>query len=164
METNMRVAIKREPDAMDILLPAYATSGSAGMDLHAVVDEPISLSPGERALVSTGIRIALPDGYEAQIRPRSGLAVRHGLAIVNSPGTIDSDYRGIIRVPIINLGHDTVTLARGDRIAQMVVAPVIRVQWDEMGDSPLPPTGRQDGGFGHTGLKAVMPVNGDDRS
>lgn len=146
----MRVLIKREPDALDLPLPDYATSGAAALDLHAAVDEQILIAPGDRTLVSTGIRIALPDGYEAQIRPRSGLAVRLGMGIINSPGTIDSDYRGVVKVPLINLGQEPITVNRGDRIAQMVVAPVIRVEWDETGD-PLPETVRHDGGFGHTG-------------
>jgi dUTP pyrophosphatase len=153
----MRVAIKRDADALDLPLPEYATTGSAGMDLHAAAPEPVTLAPGERALISTGIRIALPPGFEAQIRPRSGLAVRHGLSIVNSPGTIDSDYRGTIKVSLINLGQEPVTITRGERIAQMVVAPVIRVQWEESAE--LPETGRQDGGFGHTGKAARSSIS-----
>lgn len=145
----MRVLIKRDADAADLPLPAYATVGSAGMDLHAAVVERIVLMPGERVLVSTGIRIAVPEGYEAQVRPRSGLAVRLGLSIVNAPGTVDSDYRGTVKVPLINLGHEPITIERGDRIAQMVVGPVVRVEWEETGD--LPESVRGDGGFGHTG-------------
>jgi len=146
----MRVLIKREPDARDLPLPAYATAGSAGMDLHAAIDAAVVLEPGRRSLISAGIRIALPEGFEAQIRPRSGLAVKHGLGMVNSPGTIDSDYRGIVKVPLINLGQEPVTINRGDRIAQMVIAPVIRAEWEEVDDVDLPETLRGDGGFGHT--------------
>jgi dUTP pyrophosphatase len=147
----MRVLIKREPDARDLPLPAYATAGSAGMDLHAAVDAAVIIEPGRRLLVSAGIRIALPEGYEAQVRPRSGLAVRHGLGMVNAPGTIDSDYRGVVKVPLINLGQEPVTINRGDRIAQMVIAPVIRAEWEEV-EADLPDTLRGDGGFGHTGV------------
>ena len=146
----MRVLIKREPDARDLPLPAYATAGSAGMDLHAAIDAAVVLEPGRRSLISAGIRIALPEGFEAQIRPRSGLAVKHGLGMVNSPGTIDSDYRGVVKVPLINFGQEPVTINRGDRIAQMVIAPVIRAEWEEVDDVDLPETLRGDGGFGHT--------------
>jgi dUTP pyrophosphatase len=145
------VLIRREPDALDLPLPRYATQGSAGMDLHAAVDSAITLVPGERRLIASGIRIALPEGFEAQIRPRSGLALRQGVTLINTPGTIDSDYRGVIGVPMINLGQEPVTINRGDRIAQMVVAPVTRVQWEEVVDDLLPATVRHDGGFGHTG-------------
>jgi dUTP pyrophosphatase len=154
----MRVVIKREPDALDLPLPAYATAGSAAMDLHAATPDTIVIAPGDRSLVSTGIRIALPEGYEAQIRPRSGLAVRLGLGLVNSPGTIDSDYRGIVMVPLINLGRDSITIERGDRIAQMVVAPVTRVEWVETENEALPETARGDGGFGHTGQRDVASI------
>lgn len=148
-ESTLRVAIQREPDALDLPLPSYATEGSAGMDLYAAVESDITIGAGERASVRTGIRIAVPEGFEAQVRPRSGLARRHGLSVVNTPGTIDSDYRGEIQVLLINLGDDPVRIRRGDRIAQMVVGPVNRVQWDVTED--LPPTRRGDGGFGHTG-------------
>ncbi|MFN4032397.1 MAG: dUTP diphosphatase [Fimbriimonadales bacterium] len=146
---TLRVRITQEPDATDLPLPSYQTDGSAGVDLYAAVKEPITLQPGERALVPTGIRIALPQGYEAQVRPRSGLAIRHGISLVNAPGTIDSDYRGEIQVILINLGQQPFTIQRGERIAQMVVAPVTRVDWEQV--SELPPTTRGDGGFGHTG-------------
>ena len=145
----MRVLIKREPEARALPLPAYATAGSAGMDLHADVEGSVILEPGERSLISVGIRIALPEGYEAQVRPRSGLAVRHGLSMVNAPGTIDSDYRGVVKVALINLGQEPITINRGDRVAQMIVAPVVRAEWDEV-DGDLPETVRGDGGFGHT--------------
>ena len=110
------------------------------MDLHAVLEQPLVLDPRYRVIVSVGIRIALPEGFEAQIRPRSGLAIKHGLAMVNSPGTIDSDYRGVIRVVLINLGLEPITINRGDRIAQMVIAPVVRAEWEEVDDADLPET------------------------
>lgn len=145
----MRVAIMQEAHASDLPLPDYATAGAAGLDLHAAVDSEVTLAPGERAAIPTGIRIAVPEGYEAQVRPRSGLARRLGLGMVNSPGTIDSDYRGEVQVLLINLGTGSIAIRRGDRIAQMVICPVIRVQWDVM--ESLPQTARGDGGFGHTG-------------
>ena len=150
MSAGVTIPIIQEPDALDLPLPAHATAGSAGVDLRAAVAEPLTLLPGERACISTGIRIALPPGYEAQVRPRSGLALRNGIGMVNSPGTIDCDYRGVIAVLLINLGQEPFTVARGDRIAQMVVAPVVRVEWNRL--DALPDTDRSDGGFGHTGL------------
>ncbi|MGV3722509.1 MAG: dUTP diphosphatase [Actinomycetota bacterium] len=147
--TPVTVQLIREPGCEDLPLPEYATKGSAGVDLRANVVEPISLAPGERRLVSTGLRIALPDGYEAQVRPRSGLAIRNGIGMVNSPGTIDADYRGVIQVILINLGQEPFTIRRGDRIAQLVVAPVVRVTWEEVAE--LDDTRRGEGGFGHTG-------------
>lgn len=143
------VQIVREPGWEDLPLPEYATSGSAGVDLRAAVSDPVTLAPGERQLVSTGLRIALPEGYEAQVRPRSGLAVRYGIGMVNSPGTIDADYRGVIQVILINLGQEPFVVRRGDRIAQMVVAPVTRVVWRAV--ETLDDTDRGNGGFGHTG-------------
>ncbi len=145
----VRVLIQKEASAADTPLPRYATAGSAGMDLHAAVPKDVVLHPGERVRIPTGIRVALPDGYEAQVRPRSGLAWKHGLGMVNSPGTIDSDYRGVISVLLINWGDASITIRRGDRIAQLVVAPVARVEWQE-DDALLPETERQEGGFGHT--------------
>ena len=150
MTEPVRIAIVRDPDCEDIPLPDYATDHAAGMDLRAAVREPVILEPGERALIPTGLRIALPPGHEAQIRPRSGLAVRHGVTMVNTPGTIDADYRGEIRVILINMGKEPFTVRRGDRIAQMVVAPVSRVAW--MPVETLDETSRGAGGFGHTGL------------
>ncbi len=145
------VAVRREPDALDLPLPAYATPGAAGIDVYCAVpkDEPLILLPGERALVTTGIRIAVPAGYEAQVRARSGLAVRHGIGLVNAPGTIDSDYRGIVQVLLINWGAESVSLRRGERIAQLVFAPVAQARLVET-DS-LPETLRGEGGFGSTG-------------
>jgi dUTP pyrophosphatase len=122
------------------------------MDLFAAVTEDLLLAPGERAMVSTGIRIAIPEGYEAQVRPRSGLARRYGLGMVNAPGTIDSDYRGIVAVLLINWGSEPIVVHRGDRIAQMVVSPIVRVEWEMSSDQPLPETSRHEGGFGHTGV------------
>src|SRR5512132_2704414 len=128
-------------------LPRYETDGSAGMDLRA--DEAFSLAPGERRLVPTGLAMEIPPGHEGQVRPRSGLAVKHGIALVNAPGTIDSDYRGEVQVVLVNLGQAPVSFARGDRIAQLVVAPVVRVEL-ELADA-LGDTGRGGGGFGSTG-------------
>lgn len=148
MET-VTVSLARMPGTEDLPLPAYETTHSAGMDLRAAVVEPMLVAPGERVLVPTGIRIALPPGYEAQVRPRSGLAVKHGVTMLNSPGTIDADYRGEIRVIVINHGREPFAVSRGDRIAQLVVAPVIRAVWREEED--LEDTARGEGGFGHTG-------------
>jgi dUTP pyrophosphatase len=143
------VALKRVRPADDLPLPRYMTTHSAGMDLYADLPETVSLQPGERLLVPTGIAIALPDGYEAQIRPRSGLALRHGISLVNSPGTIDADYRGEIAVIIINHGSEPFHIRRGERIAQMVVSRFSRVGWQETDE--LETTLRGTGGFGHTG-------------
>ena len=130
-------------------LPAYATPGSSGMDLRAFLNGPIKLSPGERQLVPTGIFIELPEGYEAQIRPRSGLALKQGITCVNSPGTVDADYRGELKVILINLSQEDQVIHSGDRIAQMVVQKVERVAWHEV--SMLAESDRNHGGFGHTG-------------
>jgi dUTP pyrophosphatase len=134
----------------DAPLPAYMTEGSAGVDLVADIESQIVVAPMARALIPTGIAIALPPGFEAQIRPRSGLALKHGFTLVNSPGTIDSDYRGEIQVIAINLGSDPVVVRRGERIAQMVVQRVVQAQWRPVDE--LPVSGRQDGGFGHTDI------------
>ena len=138
-----RVGQRGEP----LPLPLYATSTAAGLDLRA--DSPVTLRPGERALVPTGIAIAIPPGYEGQVRPRSGLALRIGITCLNSPGTIDSDYRGELCVVVVNLGQESVELARGERIAQLVVAPVSRAELVQVEE--LPGTARGTGGFGHTG-------------
>ena len=148
---KVEVGIRREPDALDLPLPEYATAGAAGLDLRAAVDADLTLLPGGRALISTGLRVFLPDGYEGQIRPRSGLAWRQGVTLLNSPGTIDADYRGVVQVILINLGDEAVTVRRGDRIAQLVAAPVARVVWAEMEDAPAAEAGRGEGGFGSTG-------------
>ncbi len=146
---QIRVPLKRVRQGGDLPLPCHMTSHSAGMDLHADLADDLVLPPGERTLVPTGIAIALPDGYEAQIRPRSGLALKHGISLVNSPGTIDADYRGEICVIVINHGTEPFVIRRGERIAQMVVARFSRVEWQET--SELAGTIRGDGGFGHTG-------------
>ncbi len=143
------IAVQRVRISPDPLpLPAYQTDGAAGMDLLADIPAPLDLEPGGRALVPTGLAVEIPSGFEAQIRPRSGLAYRHGLTLLNSPGTIDADYRGEIQVLLINLGAEPVAVRRGDRIAQLVVAPVARARWREV--AALGPTVRGSGGFGHT--------------
>ena len=148
--TPVRVAVQVLPHGDGLPLPSYATPASAGVDLAAAIDADLTLGPGERAAVPTGIAIALPDGYEAQIRPRSGLALAHGITVLNSPGTIDADYRGEIRIILANLGAAAVTLTRGQRIAQLVVAPVARVAWQAAAE--LPESQRGAGGFGSTGV------------
>jgi dUTP pyrophosphatase len=135
----------------DILLPQYATEGSAGMDLCAAVSNDVAIQPGETVLIPTGFSIELPVGYEAQIRPRSGLAVKHQVGILNSPGTIDSDYRGEVKIILTNFGKNVFTVKKGDRIAQMVIGSYTKILWDEV-DS-LSETVRGAGGFGHTGTK-----------
>ena len=130
-------------------LPAYMSEHAAGLDLAADLDETLELAPGARALVPTGLAIAIPPGYEGQVRPRSGRAVAEGLTVLNAPGTIDADYRGEVRVLVVNLGQATIRVSRGDRIAQLVVAPVVRIAWDEV--AALAPTTRGGGGFGSTG-------------
>lgn len=143
------VAIRRLDHARDLPLPAYATAAAAGLDLLAAVAEPVTLEPGARALIPTGIAIALPDGLEAQVRPRSGLALKSGVTVLNSPGTVDADYRGEVGVILINHGQAPFTVERGLRIAQLVVARHERVVWEE-GDN-LPDSARGAGGFGSTG-------------
>ena len=147
---EITVGIQRLPSAEGLPLPTYMTAGAAGMDLHAAIDEDVVIAPGAIVLVPTGFAIAVPDGFEAQVRPRSGLAVKHGISLPNTPATIDSDYRGEIRVPLINLGREAFLVTRGMRIAQLVVAPVVRVAWTEQ--EALPSTARAAGGFGHSGV------------
>lgn len=137
------------PHAAGLDLPAYATEHAAGVDLVAAVSADTVIAPGARALIPTGISIALPTGYEAQVRPRSGLALKHGLTVLNSPGTIDADYRGEVGVILINLGQESFTVTRGLRIAQLVLARVARLSWVEV--ASLPPSARNSGGFGSTG-------------
>jgi dUTP pyrophosphatase len=149
--SEISISIRRLPHGADLALPAYATALSAGMDLLAAVAEPVSLEPGQRKLIPTGIAIALPAGYEAQIRPRSGLALKNGISLVNSPGTIDADYRGEIGVIVINHGDQPFTVERGTRIAQMVIARHERAVWTEVDN--LDETARGSGGFGSTGTK-----------
>lgn len=132
-------------------LPAYATSQSAGMDLRANIESPITLHPMERSLVPTGIRIALPEGYEAQVRPRSGLALKHGITVLNTPGTIDSDYRGELKVLLVNLSNEDFVVNAGERVAQMVIARHETATWEEV--DVLDETERGEGGYGHTGVK-----------
>lgn len=145
------VAVKRLPHGADLPLPEYATPDSAGVDLMAAVAQDLVLAPGERALVPTGLSIALPSQHEAQVRPRSGLALRHGVTVLNTPGTVDADYRGEVCVILANLGAEPFTVTRGMRIAQMVVAPVTRLTWNEV--DALPESERGAGGFGSTGTE-----------
>jgi dUTP pyrophosphatase len=146
------IAVRRLRRHQDELpLPSYQSVAAAGMDLMADTDAPILLRPGERVLVPTGLAVEIPPGFEAQIRPRSGLALRHGVTLLNSPGTIDADYRGEVQVLLANLGATDFVVHRGDRIAQMVVAPVTRAEWREVEE--LGKTVRGEGGFGHTGLR-----------
>lgn len=147
----VRVEILREPHATDLPLPAAQSAAAAGVDLRAALSEPVSLAPGERRLIPTGLRIALPVGFEAQIRPRSGLALRHGILIPNAPGTVDADYRGELQVLLMNGGTEDFQVARGDRIAQLVVAAVARPVWVEV--EALPASERGEGGWGHTGRR-----------
>ena len=151
MSANVRIRIVRTGHGRDLPLPRYESEAAAGMDLRAAIpeDAPIRLAPGARVLVPAGIRIALPDGYEAQVRPRSGLALKHGVTCLNAPGTIDSDYRGEIGVILINHGSEPFTVTRGMRIAQLVVAPVVRAAWEET--AALDGTERGEGGFGSSG-------------
>lgn len=136
--------------AADLRVPSYETAGSSGMDVCAAVANQLIIEPGARVLIPTGFAVAIPPGYEIQVRPRSGLAVKHGLSLPNSPGTIDADYRGEVKIAMINLGHTPVTIKRGERIAQLVVAPVVRAAIEVVTD--LDDTERGSGGFGHTGV------------
>jgi dUTP pyrophosphatase len=146
----MKVAFKRLPHASNLPLPSYETLSSAGMDIRAALSEPVVLTPGQRMLIPTGLQMALPHGYEAQVRPRSGLAIKHGITMLNSPGTIDADYRGEIKLIVMNHGNESFTIRHGDRIAQLIVAPVIQAEVTEVED--LDDTHRGSGGFGSTGI------------
>ncbi len=146
---SIPIHVKRLPHADGLPLPSYATDGAAGMDLLAAVGDPVTITPGERRLIPTGLTMALPPGYELQVRPRSGLALRHGIMLPNTPGTIDEDYRGEVGVILINLGQEPFTVTRGMRIAQAVLAPVVRGAWIEV--ESLSDTPRSAGGFGSTG-------------
>jgi dUTP diphosphatase len=146
----VRVRVSRVAGAEDLPLPAYATRGAAGLDLLAAVDGEQVVAAGARALVPTGLRVAMPRGFEGQVRPRSGLALRHGILLPNAPGTIDSDYRGELQIIVWNTGSEPFVVKRGDRIAQLVIAPVVRATLDVVPD--LDATGRGAGGFGHTGV------------
>jgi dUTP pyrophosphatase len=148
--TALRIQIRRLPSSEGLPLPSYMTASAAGMDLCAAIETDLVIAPGAIALVPTGLEVAIPDGFEGQVRPRSGLAVRHGISLPNTPATIDADYRGEVRVPLINLGAEPFVVARGMRVAQLIVAPVVRVTWDEVPE--LPSTMRARGGFGHSGV------------
>ena len=147
----LSIQIKTLPHFEGLELPAYETTSAAGMDLRCACSESLVIQPGERKAVPTGIAMAIPAGYEGQVRPRSGLALKKGVGIINSPGTIDADYRGEILVPLINLGKDNLVIERGMRIAQLIIAPVMRVVWEEVSD--LSGSARGAGGFGHTGTR-----------
>ena len=147
--SDVAVPVKVLPHGEGIELPSYATAGSAGCDLRAAIAESLTLLPGGRTRIPTGLAVAIPAGYEGQVRMRSGLAIRHGLTLLNGPGTIDSDYRGEIQIILANLGSEPVTIARGERIAQLVIAPVARARWEPVGELPASP--RDVGGFGSTG-------------
>jgi len=153
MTKSLSVSITQLAHAKGLNLPKYGTEHSAGMDLEAAIDAPVTLKPGERAMVPTGLAIALPAGYEAQVRPRSGLAAKNGITVLNTPGTIDADYRGEIKAILINLGTEPFTIERGMRIAQMVVAAYNRVEWTAV--ERLDETTRGAGGFGSTGVHKV---------
>jgi dUTP pyrophosphatase len=151
--TALAVPVRRLRHGADLPLPAYATASSAGIDLLAAVEATVVLEPAARAMIPTGIAIALPEGHEAQVRPRSGLAARHGVTVLNSPGTIDADYRGEVAVILINLGDAPFRIERGMRVAQMIVAPVDTINWQEV--ERLPETVRAAGGFGSTGTAGI---------
>ena len=151
MTVNLRLPIMRLPHGMDLPLPTYATSGAAGIDVAAAVEKLVILGAGERLAVPTGFAMAVPAGYEAQIRPRSGLALKHGVTVANAPGTIDSDFRGEVAILLVNLGEQDFTITRGMRIAQMVVAPVVQVT--PIATESLADTERGDAGFGSTGYQ-----------
>lgn len=148
--TCLKLEVKRLPGNEDMSLPGYETDGASGLDLRAAVSEPLILKPGEIRLVPTGLAVSIPQGYEGQIRPRSGLALKHGIGMLNSPGTIDSDYRGEIGLIAVNWGREPFVIRRGDRIAQMVIAAVVKADVVEVEN--LEPTLRGGGGFGHSGL------------
>jgi dUTP pyrophosphatase len=153
--TDILVPIRLLPHGADLPLPSYATAHAAGLDLMAAIDAPLEMLPFARLVVPTGISIALPEGYEAQVRPRSGLARKHGITLLNAPGTIDADYRGEVQVILINLSPDPFMVSRGERIAQLIVAPVTRIAWAHT--EALTQTARGTGGFGSTGRKALSP-------
>jgi dUTP pyrophosphatase len=158
MTASTLVSITRLPHAEGLDLPSYATAASAGLDLAAAVPGDVEIAPGSRALIPTGFAIALPAGFEAQVRPRSGLALKHGITVLNSPGTIDADYRGEVGVILINLGTTPFTVSRGMRIAQLVVAPVTHIHWDIA--ETLPGSARGSGGFGSTGRSQLTTAEG----
>jgi dUTP pyrophosphatase len=147
---RLRIYVKRLKRDDSVPMPQYMTPGASGMDLFAYLEKEVTLEPGERKMIPTGIAVAIPEGFEGQVRPRSGLAIQKGIGIVNGPGTIDSDYRGEINVLLINFGKEPFTIRNGERIAQMVISPVLRATLEEVDE--LPVTQRQGGGFGHTGI------------
>ncbi|MBL8825088.1 MAG: dUTP diphosphatase [Planctomycetia bacterium] len=149
MLNQIAIAIQQLPGNQDLPLPAYQTEHAAAMDLPAAVTAPLLIQPGQLVLIPCGFSLAIPPGYEGQVRPRSGLAIKHGLTLANAPGTIDADYRGEVKVGLINLGREPVQIERGMRIAQLLIAPVMRVNWQVV--DTLPVTERGAGGFGHTG-------------
>jgi dUTP pyrophosphatase len=149
MSDRIRIPIKRLEGNTDLPLPRYLSAGAVGLDLHAAVRDSVAIPPGEVSSIPCGLAIGLPSGFEAQVRPRSGLAAEHRISVLNTPGTIDSDYRGEIKVLLINLGSEVFLVERGMRVAQMVIMPVPRVEWEEV--DALPASARSDGGFGHTG-------------
>jgi dUTP pyrophosphatase len=152
------VLLQRLPHGADLPLPAYETAGAAGLDLRAAIAEPIMLAPGERVLVPTGLAMQLPEGFEGQVRPRSGLALRHGVTVLNAPGTVDSDYRGEVSVVLINHGSEPFAITRGDRIAQLVIAPVSHARLSEV--ATLSETARGAGGYGSTGISGGANAGG----
>lgn len=152
MSDPVAVKLRRLPHGQGLDLPHYATAGAAGMDVLSA--ETVTLQPGGRHAVATGLSFAIPDGYEIQVRPRSGLALKHGITVPNTPGTIDSDYRGELKVILINHGSEAFAIARGDRVAQLVLAPVVQARWDEVDE--LDETSRGEGGFGSTGGHAKL--------
>ena len=150
--------LQRLPHGADLPLPAYETEGAAGLDLRAAIGGPVTLAPGERALIPTGLAMQLPEGFEGQVRPRSGLALRHGVTVLNAPGTVDSDYRGEVSVVLINHGSEPFTVTRGDRIAQLVIAPVTHARLSEV--ETLSETARGAGGYGSTGISGGSNAGG----
>ena len=147
----IKIKIRKDPNAFDLPLPSYATKGSSGMDLYAAIEGEVTLKPGDIKLIPAGFYLSIPDGYEAEIRPRSGLALKHGITLVNTPGTIDSDYRGLISIIMTNIGKDPYTFKRGDRIAQMVFKEVTKIEFEVCEE--LDETKRAAGGFGSTGVR-----------
>jgi len=148
---TVKILLKKKEGCQDLPVPRYATSGSSGVDLYADVGEKVILLPGDIKLISAGIYISMPEGYEAEVRPRSGLALKHGVSLVNTPGTIDSDYRGLVNLIMINHGKEPFAICRGDRVAQMIIKEVVRAEIDVT--ESLDDTVRSHGGFGHTGIK-----------
>jgi len=146
---TVRIAVRKARHAADIPLPEYMSDGASGIDLVAAIDTTVTVEPGQRVHIPTGVHVAIPPGFEGQIRPRSGLALHHGVTVLNTPGTVDADYRGEIGVILVNLGDAPFTISRGDRIAQMVIVPICRAVLTET--DTLPESRRQEGGFGHTG-------------